>query len=125
MTAAVERRPAFGRGRSHLSTRSLRQSRTLVGLGLTALIVGVGGLFIRRQRQAARAQTACASVLAIVLLAGIFASVGAQWIEHYVNGVFAAMIILAGMALVAEYVITLVENRLVRWKPTQLSEVGA
>lgn len=41
MTAAAERRPAFGRGRSHLSTRSLRQSRTLVGLGLTALIVGV------------------------------------------------------------------------------------
>ena len=57
-------------------------------------IVGVGGLFIRRHRQAARTHTACAAVSAIVLLAGIFASVGAQWIEHYVNGVFAAMICL-------------------------------
>jgi NitT/TauT family transport system permease protein len=33
------------------------------------------------------------------------------------NGVFAAMIILAAMALVAEYVITVVKNRVMRWKP--------
>jgi NitT/TauT family transport system permease protein len=41
------------------------------------------------------------------------------------NGVFAAMIILALMALVAEYAITLIENRLVRWKPGQVAEPGA
>ena len=41
------------------------------------------------------------------------------------NGVFAAMIILAVMALVAEYVITGIENRIVRWKPTALAESGA
>ena len=41
------------------------------------------------------------------------------------NGVFAAMIILTVMALLAEYLITLVENRLVRWKPGQLIEAGA
>lgn len=41
------------------------------------------------------------------------------------NGVFAAMIILAVMALVAEYVITGIENRIVRWKPAQLTEAGA
>ena len=41
------------------------------------------------------------------------------------NGVFAAMIILAVMALVAEYVITLIENRLVRWRPGHLVEPGA
>lgn len=41
------------------------------------------------------------------------------------NGVFAAMIILAVMALVAEYVITGIENRIVRWKPTALTEPGA
>ena len=40
------------------------------------------------------------------------------------NGVFAAMIILALMALVAEYLLTLVENHLVRWKPAQLSDGG-
>lgn len=40
------------------------------------------------------------------------------------NGVFAAMIILAVMALGAEYLITLVENRLVKWKPGQLIEPG-
>ena len=41
------------------------------------------------------------------------------------NGVFAAMIILAVLALGAEYLITLIENRLVRWKPAQLSDLGA
>jgi NitT/TauT family transport system permease protein len=41
------------------------------------------------------------------------------------NGVFAAMIILAVMALAAEYLITLIENRLVRWKPGPLIEAGA
>ncbi len=41
------------------------------------------------------------------------------------NGVFAAMVILAVMALGAEYLITLVENRLVRWKPGALVEPGA
>jgi NitT/TauT family transport system permease protein len=35
------------------------------------------------------------------------------------------MIILAVMALVAEYVITLIENRLVRWRPGHLVEPGA
>jgi NitT/TauT family transport system permease protein len=41
------------------------------------------------------------------------------------NGVFAAMIILAAMALIAEYLITLVEERLVAWKPTALSDGGS
>lgn len=41
------------------------------------------------------------------------------------NGVFAAMIILAAMALAAEYLITWVENRLVRWKPAPLNETAA
>lgn len=41
------------------------------------------------------------------------------------NGVFAAMIILAAMALGAEYIITGIENRIVRWKPTPLNEAGA
>jgi len=41
------------------------------------------------------------------------------------NGVFAAMVILAAMALGAEYVITSVENRIVKWKPGQLAEPGA
>jgi len=41
------------------------------------------------------------------------------------NGVFAAMIILALMALVAEYAITGIENRLVKWKPAPLNEPGA
>jgi NitT/TauT family transport system permease protein len=38
------------------------------------------------------------------------------------NGVFAAMIILAVMALAAEYVLTLVENHLVRWRPPALAD---
>jgi NitT/TauT family transport system permease protein len=41
------------------------------------------------------------------------------------NGVFAAMVILAVMALGAEYIITGIENRIVRWKPAQLNEQGA
>jgi NitT/TauT family transport system permease protein len=40
------------------------------------------------------------------------------------NGVFAAMIILAVMALGAEYIITGIENRIVRWKPAPLNEAG-
>ena len=39
------------------------------------------------------------------------------------NGVFAAMIILAAMALAAEYALTLVEDRLVRWRPPALADV--
>ena len=35
------------------------------------------------------------------------------------------MIILAVMALLAESLITLIENRLVRWKPGQVIEAGA
>ncbi|MBA8882110.1 ABC transporter permease [Phyllobacterium myrsinacearum] len=38
------------------------------------------------------------------------------------NGVFAAMVILAVLALVVEYAITLVENHLVRWRPQALSD---
>jgi NitT/TauT family transport system permease protein len=41
------------------------------------------------------------------------------------NGVLAAMIILAAMALVAERVITAIENRVVRWKREPLQETGA
>ncbi|MFQ0814047.1 ABC transporter permease [Brucella anthropi] len=41
------------------------------------------------------------------------------------NGVFAAMVILAVLALVVEYVITLVENHLVKWRPQALSEQGS
>jgi len=40
------------------------------------------------------------------------------------NGVFAAMIILAVMALVVEYIITQVENRLVKWRPQPFNEQG-
>jgi NitT/TauT family transport system permease protein len=40
------------------------------------------------------------------------------------NGVFAAMIILAGMALLAEFVMSAVERHLVRWKPVPLNESG-
>jgi NitT/TauT family transport system permease protein len=39
-------------------------------------------------------------------------------------GVFAAMIVLAVVALAAEYLITLLENRLIKWRPTQLAETG-
>ena len=41
------------------------------------------------------------------------------------NGVFAAMVILAVIALGAEFLITSLEARLVRWKPTPLNEIGA
>jgi NitT/TauT family transport system permease protein len=41
------------------------------------------------------------------------------------NGVFAAMIILAVMALVVEFAITQVENRLVKWRPAPFNEQGA
>jgi len=40
------------------------------------------------------------------------------------DGVFAAMIILAIMALVVEFVITQVENRLVKWRPAPFNEQG-
>jgi NitT/TauT family transport system permease protein len=39
-------------------------------------------------------------------------------------GVFAAMIVLAVVALAAEYLITLLENRLIKWRPAQLVETG-
>jgi len=38
------------------------------------------------------------------------------------NGVFAAMIILAVVALLAEFIITWIENRLVKWRPAALSD---
>jgi NitT/TauT family transport system permease protein len=38
------------------------------------------------------------------------------------NGVFAAMVILAVLALIVEGIITLVENRLVKWRPVPFSE---
>ena len=41
------------------------------------------------------------------------------------NGVFAAMIILAVMALAVEFVITRVENRLVKWRPAPFNEQGS
>jgi NitT/TauT family transport system permease protein len=40
------------------------------------------------------------------------------------NGVFSAMIILAVMALVVEFIITQVENRLAKWRPPSFSEQG-
>ncbi|HVZ00938.1 MAG TPA: ABC transporter permease [Dongiaceae bacterium] len=39
-------------------------------------------------------------------------------------GVFAAMIVLAVVALVAEYLITLLEHRLVKWRPVALADSG-
>jgi NitT/TauT family transport system permease protein len=39
-------------------------------------------------------------------------------------GVFAAMIVLAVVALVAESLITLLENRLIKWRPAQFVETG-
>ena len=38
------------------------------------------------------------------------------------NGVFAAMIILAVLALVVEFIITRIENRLVKWRPQPMNE---
>ena len=39
------------------------------------------------------------------------------------NGVFAAMTILAAVALITEYLITALENRLIRWRPNTVSDV--
>jgi len=39
-------------------------------------------------------------------------------------GVFAAMIVLAVVALAAEFLITLLEDRLVKWRPAQLADTG-
>ena len=39
------------------------------------------------------------------------------------NGVFAAIVILATVALVAEALVTAIENRLVKWRPNQVTEV--
>ena len=39
-------------------------------------------------------------------------------------GVFAAMIVLAVVALAAEFLITLLENRLIKWRPAQLADTG-
>jgi NitT/TauT family transport system permease protein len=40
-------------------------------------------------------------------------------------GVFAAMIVLAVVALAAEYLLTAIENKLLKWKPPQFVEMGA
>ena len=40
------------------------------------------------------------------------------------NGVFAAMFILAAVALIAEGLITALENRLIRWRPAPVAEAG-
>jgi NitT/TauT family transport system permease protein len=40
------------------------------------------------------------------------------------NGVFAAMFILAVVALAAESLITLIENRLLKWRPNQSPDIG-
>ena len=39
------------------------------------------------------------------------------------NGVFAAIVILATVALVAEAIVTAIENRLVKWRPSAVTEV--
>lgn len=39
------------------------------------------------------------------------------------NGVFAAMVLLAVVALVAEGLVTKLENRLIRWRPTPVSDI--
>lgn len=41
------------------------------------------------------------------------------------NGVFAAMIILAVMALIIEFIITQVENHVLKWRPAPFNEQGA
>ncbi|HEX6959896.1 MAG TPA: ABC transporter permease [Ferrovibrio sp.] len=41
------------------------------------------------------------------------------------NGVFAAMIILAVVALVVEFLITIIENQLVKWRPQPFNEQSA
>ena len=40
------------------------------------------------------------------------------------NGVFAAMFILAAVALIAEALVTALENRLIKWRPTPTTEVN-
>jgi NitT/TauT family transport system permease protein len=40
------------------------------------------------------------------------------------NGVFAAMFILAAVALIAEALVTALEKRLIRWRPTPIADVG-
>jgi NitT/TauT family transport system permease protein len=40
------------------------------------------------------------------------------------NGVFAAMLILAVVAVVAESVVTWLENRLIRWRPNTVTDIG-
>lgn len=40
------------------------------------------------------------------------------------NGVFAAMFILAVVALLAEALVTFIENRLIKWRPQSVSEVS-
>jgi NitT/TauT family transport system permease protein len=40
------------------------------------------------------------------------------------NGVFAAMLILAIVAVLAEAVVTWLENRLIRWRPNVITDVG-
>jgi NitT/TauT family transport system permease protein len=39
------------------------------------------------------------------------------------NGVYGAIVILASVALVAEALVTALENRLIRWRPNQVTEV--
>ena len=39
------------------------------------------------------------------------------------NGVFAAIVILATVALIAEAIVTAIENRLVKWRPNAVTEV--
>jgi NitT/TauT family transport system permease protein len=40
------------------------------------------------------------------------------------NGVFAAMLILAVIAILAESVVTWLENRLIRWRPNAITDIG-
>jgi NitT/TauT family transport system permease protein len=40
------------------------------------------------------------------------------------NGVFAAMLILAIVAVMAESVVTWLENRLIRWRPNAINDIG-
>jgi NitT/TauT family transport system permease protein len=40
------------------------------------------------------------------------------------NGVFAAMLILAIVAIIAESVVTWLENKLIRWRPNAITDVG-
>jgi NitT/TauT family transport system permease protein len=40
------------------------------------------------------------------------------------NGVFAAMFILAVVAVLAETIVTWLENRLIRWRPNTITDVG-